>query len=73
MRVGASERGSERVFNGASGMSDIEGKAAREAASKRGRERVSSDRVHDAKSGEVVASLLAKDFGAGDDCGLLKR
>jgi hypothetical protein len=35
-------------------------------------EQAKSDRVHDAGNW-VVASLLAKDFGAGDDRGLIKR
>src|SRR5436190_21006818 len=35
-RVGASERGQQTSFNGATGMSDIEGKAARVAASECG-------------------------------------
>jgi hypothetical protein len=39
--VATSEPGKGASFNGATGRSDIEGKAAREAASKRGRERVS--------------------------------
>jgi hypothetical protein len=36
-----SQRGKRASFNGATGRSDIEGKAARVAVSKRGRERVS--------------------------------
>jgi len=42
--------------NGAFGKSDIEGKVARVAARKRGRDRVSSEREHRVKTFEVRSS-----------------
>ena len=53
--------------NGAFGKSDIEGKVARVAARKRGRDRVSSGREHMSQSGEasefqMSGSAMNQDF-----------
>ena len=54
--------------NGAFGKSDIEGKAARVAASKRGCDRVSSGREHMSQSGDATEfqnerELMSQEFG----------
>src|SRR5204862_2791005 len=56
----ATYRQTERS-NGAFGKSDIEGKVARVAARKRGRDRVSSEREHRVKTFEVRSSDFKHD------------